>query len=78
MCSLCQQHPCHPRCPNAERGGVYCSGYQETLLPDESYTLVDGFAYSLYYLDTELDAKGLLELLDIPVYVTPWGDGDGM
>ena len=24
MCSECRQHPCHPRCPNADEPKVIC------------------------------------------------------
>ena len=72
MCTICNQSPCASRCPNAAHTttGIFCNGYREFMLPDTPYIVIEGAAYSLYYLNKYMDAEELLELLKIPVLQT--------
>lgn len=39
MCEICRQHPCHPRCPNAEEDTqvFICSGCGDPIYEGEYY-----------------------------------------
>ena len=47
MCDLCRQHPCHPRCPNADLPPIvtYCLKCHLPIREGEYYYDVEGDPY---------------------------------
>ncbi len=48
MCSICLQHPCHPRCPNYDppKAKHYCNVCEEGIYVGDKYIVNDDGEYA--------------------------------